>query len=197
MIALPTPNQDGSYSFKAAMTVDADGANGADGSGRAAYGPHGTNPLDYLANAGQPGNWWGIAVDGHGNPIVQGANDPAPGYYISTTSYERPEYPKTNPSRYLDSATEFFIVVPSHWRREVPGVVLGCKAVVRDEETGTEIEGLVGDFGPRSHIGEASMAFASGFGLNPDPKSGGTEHARFTYTFFPDVPAGGYELKPA
>jgi len=184
------------------MSVDADGANGANGSGRAAYGPAGTKPLDYLANAGGPGNWWGIVTDRNGNPIIQGPDDPAPGYYISTTSYQRSHdgegnpLPKSAPYRYLDSATELFIVVPSHWRSAAPGVVLGCKATVTDNETGTTIEGVVGDFGPRSHLGEASMAYASAFGLNPNPKNGGTEEERFTYAFFPDVPAEGYELQP-
>lgn len=193
---LPNPNHDGGYSFIAGMSVDADGANGADRSARGAYGPRGTNPLDFLANAGGPGNWWGVVTDIHGNPVVQGADDPAPGYYISTTSYQRSDRAKTDPSRYLDSATERFIVVPSHWRSIVPGVVLGCKAVVSDTETGEEIEGVVGDFGPRSHLGEASIAFAAAFNLNPNPKNGGTEVERFTYTFYPDVPAEGYELQP-
>lgn len=37
------------------------------------------------ANAGRPDNWWGI-VTRHGEPVIQGANDPAPGCYVSTTS---------------------------------------------------------------------------------------------------------------
>lgn len=201
-IPAPKPNDDGSYSFIAGMTVDADGANGADGSGRAAYGPRGTQPLDFLANAGGPGNWWGVVTDRHGNPIVQGPDDPAPGYFISTTSYQRREdaegnpMPLTSPHRYLDSAVERFIVVPSHWRSQLSGVVLGCRALVLDNQTGESLEGVVGDFGPRSHIGEASIAFAAAFGLNANPKTGGTDRPRFTYTFFPDVPADGYELQP-
>jgi hypothetical protein len=200
---LPPQNPDGSYSFTAGMAVDADGANGADGSGRAAYGPPGTRPLDYLANAGSGrGNWWGVVMDSHGNPVVQGPQDPAPGYFISTTSYQRSvdgegqPLPRTSVYRYLDSATEFFIVVPSHWRSLARGVVLGCKATITDTETDKSIDGLVGDFGPRSHLGEASIAYASEFGLNANPKTGGTEQERFLYTFWPDVPADGYELQP-
>ncbi len=200
---VPPQNPDGSYSFAAGMAVDADGANGADKSGRAAYGPHG-HPLDFLANAGTGrGNWWALACDEHGDPYVQGSDDPAPGYFVSTTSFQWKAFddgqpiPRSNPARYLDSATEFFIVVPSHWRGLIPGVVLGCKAIVTDNQTGESQEGLVGDFGPRSHLGEASIAYAARFGLNPDPKTGGTERERFTYTFFPDVPAQNYELQPA
>jgi hypothetical protein len=193
---LPPLNYDGSYTFLAGMTIDADGANGHDGSGRAAYGPPGTDPLDHLANAGHEGNWWGI-VTVAGRPVVQHAGDPAPGYYISTTSYQREGMAITDPARYLDSACEMFIVLPNHWRMQAAGIVLGCRAVVHDSETGREIECIVGDFGPRSHLGEASIALAKAFGINADPKTGGVEEHRFCYTFFPGSSRTGYELQPA
>ena len=49
----------------------------ADGSPRA-YGPEGCSPepLDYLGNAGYPGNWWGITTDKYGNPYVQQDSSP-------------------------------------------------------------------------------------------------------------------------
>ena len=193
---LPPLNYDGSYTFLAGMTIDADGANGHDGSGRGAYGPPGTDPLDYLANAGHEGDWWGI-VTVAGRPVVQHAGDPAPGYYISTTSYQREGLAITDPARYLDSACEMFIVLPNHWRMQAAGIVLGCRAVVHDSETGREIECIVGDFGPRSHLGEASIALAKAFGINADPKTGGVEEHRFCYTFFPGSSRTGYELQPA
>lgn len=194
-IPLPKQNKDGSYTFVAGMAIDADGANGHDGSGRAAYGPNGTNPLDYLANAGHKGNWWGIVTQ-NGGLVIQNSSDPAEGYYISTTSYQRKEFQKTDPDRYLDSAIERFIVIPNHWRKLARGVVLGCRATVRDSQTGLEFECIVGDFGPQNHLGEASMALAEAFGINADPKCGGVEAKRFTYTFFPDSTLSGYELQP-
>jgi len=193
---LPPLNYDGSYTFLAGMTIDADGANGHDGSGRGAYGPPGTDPLDHLANAGHEGNWWGI-VTVAGRPVVQHAGNPAPGYYISTTSYQREGLAITDPARYLDSATEMFIVLPSHWRMQAAGIVLGCRAVVHDSLTGREAECIVGDFGPRNHLGEGSIALAKFFGLNADPKTGGVEEHRFCYTFFPGSSRTGYELQPA
>lgn len=193
---LPPVNADGSYTFVAGMTIDADGANGHDGSGRAAYGPPGTQPLDYLANAGHEGNWWGI-VTVNGRPVVQHDGDPAPGYYVSTTSYQWEGFAITDPARYLDSAIELFIVVPNHWRRLMPGIVLGCRATVHDSLTGREVVCIVGDFGPRNHIGEGSIALAKFFGLNADPKRGGVQSERFTYTFYPGVSLDGYELQPA
>lgn len=195
-IPLPTQNKDGSYTFVAKMAIDADGANGHDGSGRAAYGPNGTNPLDYLANAGEEGNWWGIVTQ-DGVPVIQDSTDPAMGYYISTTSYQRKLFHKIDPDRYLDSATENFIVVPSHWRMAIKGVVLGCKAEVKNLKTGKIVIGIVGDFGPRRKLGEASMAIAKALGVNPDPKKGGDENKIYQYTIYPDISIKGYELQPA
>jgi len=196
MIPVPKQNKNGSYTFVAGMAIDADGANGHDGSGRAAYGPKGTNPLDYLANAGKEGNWWGI-VTKNGIPVIQKRRDPAEGYYISTTSYQRKPFCDTDPDRYLDSATENFIVVPSHWRSEIKGVVLGCKAEVKNTKTGKVVVGIVGDFGPKTKLGEASMAIAKALGVNPDPKTGGDENKIYQYTIYPDISIDGYELQPA
>jgi len=196
-ISIPPTNDDGSISFRAGMTIDADGANGHDGSGRAAYGPSGTNPLDYLANAGHAGNWWGIATDADGEPYIQKDYDLAPGYYISTTSYQHSGKEKRDPNRYLDSAVDRFIVVPSHWRTEISGVVLGCAAKVYDPKTGRTCDAIVGDFGPTTHLGEASMAVAAALGFNSNPKSGTAGCDRqLVYTIYPGIPGFGYELKP-
>ena len=68
-----------------------------------------------------------------GNPFIQTANDPAPGAYISTTSYQfrfdsnSDALTPDNPDRYLDAAGVPFIVVPGAFIRGVPGIVLGCK----------------------------------------------------------------------
>jgi Fungal chitosanase of glycosyl hydrolase group 75 len=68
---------------KGKLGIDADGSPHA-------YHPNGSPPgLDYLANAGKPGNWYGIVTDNQkasGNPVVQGSSDPAPGFYISSTA---------------------------------------------------------------------------------------------------------------
>lgn len=196
MIPVPKQNKDGSYTFVAGITIDADGANGHDGSGRAAYGPAGTNPLDYLANAGHEGNWWGVVTQG-GIPVIQNSTDPAEGYYISTTSYQRTEFHRLDPDRYLDSALEPFIVVPSHWRMAIKGVVLGCRAEVTNTLTKKTMSGVVGDFGPKDKLGEASMAMAKALGVNSNPKTGGDERKIYEYTIYPDSPAKGYKLQPA
>lgn len=172
------------------LTVDADGS-------PRCYGPAGTKPMDYLANAGHPGNWWGIVVDERGFPAVQKEGDPCPGYYISTTSYQRAPFHHNDPRRYLDSETIRFIVVPAPLRKMVGPVVLGCRATVHDAVTGKECECVVGDFGPSTHLGEGSIAVAQFFGVNSGPKSGGTDERRFIYTIYPGVAAEGFELQPA
>ncbi len=67
------------------MAIDADGANGQTG-GVPVYAPKGYTPapLDFLANAGGPGNWFGVVTDTNasdGRPVKQKDGDPAPGAY--------------------------------------------------------------------------------------------------------------------
>ena len=191
-IPLPIRSSDGSYEFKAAMAIDGDGANGA--SSAPVYAPAGftPSPLDFLANAGAPGNWYGIITDdgeASGEPIRQGQRDPAPGAFISATTYEYAGYDRTDPNRYVDANAVPYFVIPSHWRAEAVGVVLGCRGTIMDIDTGAILECVVGDLGPRGHAGEASIAVARFFGVPSSPKNGGTDEARFLYTFFPDIPA--------
>jgi hypothetical protein len=187
------------------MMIDADGANGQTG-GVPVYAPKGFTPapLDFLANAGGPGNWFGVVTDTgdeDGTPVKQEANDPSPGAYISATSYRWPNRSRINPAAYVDAASVPYIVLPSHWRKEAIGVVLGCKATVEDTKTGKILKAAgVLDFGPKAKLGEASIACAQFFGVPSSPKSGGTSEKRFIYTFFPGVPAviNGvtYQLQP-
>jgi hypothetical protein len=187
------------------MQIDGDGSNGQTG-GVPVYGPPGytPEPLDFLANAGGPGNWFGVVTDtgaANGNPIEQAANGPAPGAFVSATSYRWPSRARIDPLAYVDAASVPYIVLPSHWRKLAVGVVLGCKATVEDTQTGKILNAAgVMDFGPKAKLGEASIACANFFGIPSSPKSGGTSKKRFIYTFFPGVPAviNGvtYQLQP-
>jgi len=205
-IPLPTRNSDGSYTTApAGMTIDGDGANGQTG-GVPVYAPAGftPEPLDFLANAGKPGNWFGVVTDTgkrDGNPVEQTATGPAPGAFVSATSYRWPTLARTDPLAYVDAASIPYIVLPSHWRQLAVGVVLGCKATVKDLKTGKVLDAAgVLDFGPKSKLGEASIACAKFFGIPSSPKNGGTPEKRFVYTFFPGVAAviNGitYQLQP-
>ena len=205
-IPLPQQNDDGSYTTPpAGMEIDADGANGQTG-GVPVYAPQGFTPapLDFLANAGGPGNWFGVVTDTgeeDGTPVKQDTSGPAPGAFVSATSYRWPTLARIDPLAYVDAASVPYIVLPSHWRQEAIGVVLGCKATVEDTKTGKVLEAAgVLDFGPRTKLGEASVACAKFFGVDPSAKDGGTSEKRFIYTFFPGIPAviNGvtYQLQP-
>ena len=70
----------------------------ADGSPRA-YHRDPKLGLDFLGNAGSAGRWWGIVIDSKAEPVVQGENDPAPGYYISQTALQDRTKAPTDPRR--------------------------------------------------------------------------------------------------
>lgn len=184
---------DGSVHYVGELTIDADGCPHA-------YGPEGTEPLDYLANAGYPGNWWGVVTTSQGVPYVQKGSDakkaPWPGYYLSTTAYLVAGYEKYDARRYVDSEFVPFAVVPGGVRMSIPEKFMGCKVIVTDMKTDKELECACCDVGPSSHLGEASMAAAEYFGLNPDPKVGGSsDRSRWHYRFFAGVASKEYPLQ--
>ena len=171
---------DGSAVFyTAGMAIDADGA-------YRAYHP-GSKGLDYLANGGKPGNWWALVTDNgrpSGNPVVQGPNDPAPGFYISTTSLEDSAFDRKNPRRYVDSESIPYIVLPGG---KLGGAKLGDFALLINLKNKSQVAAIVADSGPAAKLGEASIA-ASAALLGPgrgNPKNGGTEDKIIRYIVFP------------
>jgi hypothetical protein len=175
------------------MTVDADGS-------PRAYGPEPPNGLDWLANAGYEGNWWGIATDSgdyDGNPVIQKEGDPYPGYYVSTTAYVHAGFKHTDHKRYLDSEHVLFSVVPGSVRNATRGICKGCKCRITDKKKKLGVLYCgIGDIGPSDHLGEASMAVCKHFHLSPDPKQGGSSDAeRFQYEIWPGVAAEGFVLQ--
>jgi hypothetical protein len=172
----------------------------ADGSPRC-YGPSGCSPapLDYLGNAGYPGNWWGVVTDSYGNPIVQKKGNPPkhpyPSLYVSCTAYGFPEYPEEDCRHWVDAEKVHFSVIPSSVRMAVPPKFLGCRALIIDKKNSRELECVCAEIGPSTHMGEASMLVCKYFGLNPDPKAGGSnDKKRWLYRFFPGDPADGWNL---
>lgn len=173
---------DGRVHFVAKAAIDADGA-------YRAYHPEKGKGLDALANAGKPGNWWGIVTDAKGKPFIQGPKDPAPGFYVSATAYEWKGFKEHDPKRYVDSETVPFVVVSPVIRRAAKGVVLGCKAIITNTVTGQWIEAVVADIGPRQKIGELSIAGAKAVGVDGNPRRGGTDKKIIHYQLFPGTPA--------
>src|SRR6478672_475871 len=96
----------GAYlSWSSGLAVDADGA-------PRAYHPDSRRGLDALATAGKPGNWWGVACDERGIPFLQGADDPAPGFYVSTTALQDSRFPVHSCRRYVNAEAIPYIVLP-------------------------------------------------------------------------------------
>ena len=188
-------DEDGSVSFTGEFTVNADGC-------PRCYGPKGCDPepYDWLANAGAGGRWWGVVTNPHGQPFPQKKGDidrwPFPGLYVSTTAYAHRDYDKYDCRRYVDSEIINYAVVPGSVRMAVRPRFLGCRVIISDSKTGRELVCVCADIGPARHLGEASMAAAEFFGLNPDPKKGGSsERKRWHYRFFPGEEVPGFTLQ--
>jgi len=143
------------------LATDADGAPNA-------YNPDDTG-IDYLANAGKPGNWWGIATDSKGTPYKQGvypigSYNPFPGFYVSTTSLVNPNFPAYDVRRYADATQIPFIVLPlSHGL----GAKLGDFGFAYNKNTGKSAFVTYADNGPGNKIGEGSVALTIALGGNP------------------------------
>ena len=166
--------------FRAKMAVDADGA-------PKAYNRDDTIALDFLANAGRPGNWWALVTGPNGKPLVQTANDPAPGYYVSTTSLTNPSFPREEPAHYVDASTIPFIVLPGgRYKNFTSGkpLRLGDLGVAYNRQNGQLCLAQFAETGPADKIGEGSVALASALGINPSPKKGGIATRDIVYTVF-------------
>ena len=164
------------------MIIDADGAYHA-------YHPDGKSGLDYLGDAGRPSNWWALVTDNgkaDGDPVTQTDADPAPGFYVSTTSLEDPNCDRKDPRRYVNAEAVNFIVLPG---RLGLGAKLGDFAVVIRAATGAYDHAVYADVGPASKIGEGSIALAATLGIPSSPKSGGIAHG-LVYIVFPDSAQG-------
>jgi hypothetical protein len=163
------------FFYEAGMTIDADGAPNA-------YHPDNLG-LDDLANAGSPGNWQGLAKDEDGEPIIQGPDDPFPGYYVSMTALADRSKPFDDPTRYVDASKVPFIVLPGQTARQL-GARPGDFAVVFNQRNGKSSYAIFGDVGPSDRIGEGSMALAENLGVRSDARNGGARRG-ILYLVFP------------
>jgi len=144
------------------LAIDADGA-------PTAYHPTSSRGLDNLENAGRPGDWYGLACDVTGVPVIQGSHDPAPGYYVSTTALVDRRFVSSSPHRYVDANKVPFLAIPPDLK--ALGVRLGDVALV--EYQGRSSPAIVADVGPRGHLGEGSIALARALGIPESPRNGG------------------------
>lgn len=172
------------FFFEAGMTIDVDGS-------PRAYHPQKGKGLDLLGNAGKQGRWWGLATDNgkmSGTPVIQKMSDPAPGFYVSTTSLCDKSKGLADPARYVDAESIPFIVLP---RSHGSDALTGDLGVVINLKTQQHVGVIFADIGPKGHLGEASMAAARAIGIDDNPRSGG-QADRVFYLVFP----GSGDRKP-
>ena len=159
--------------FKKGMAIDADGH-------PFAYHPDNTG-LDDLVHAGYPGNWWGIATDdasAGGTPVLQQAEDPAPGYYLTTTSLIDHRFSYHDPRRYVDAAKVPYFVLPDRFKENI---ALGAIAWIHNQYNGRSCFAIFADVGP--DIGEGSMCLATRLGIDDNPRSGGVDDGILYFIF--------------
>lgn len=172
------------YYYKSGMTIDADGSPHA-------YHPISDKGLDNLSAAGYEGNWWGLATEGgnrYGAPLVQKAGDPAPGFYISTTSLFDSSLPESNPRRFVDAETIPYISIPNSLT-EKKLVKVGDIAVVYNFDNEKLAYAEIGDVGNDYHAGEGSMALAKLLDIDSNPRNGGKGDG-VAYLIFPKSGTG-------
>jgi hypothetical protein len=176
----------GAVGFVGRFTIDADGHPNA-------YHPADTG-LDALAAAGGPGNWWALATDKQdcgeqGVPVVQGASDPAPGYYVARTSMTNPAVRNCRLQRnYVHSGEIPYVAISPVISRVSGGNGgKGRLGIVVDLENGKRGFALHADQAPSSGIGEGSMRLARTLGLDDNPRIGGTGQRRFAFILFPST----------
>lgn len=160
------------FFFLSGMTIDADGAPNA-------YHPDNIG-LDDLINAGTPDHWDGIMTNGEGQPIVQGQNDPYPGYYVSCTSLSDRTKAASDPTRYVDATKIPYVVLPG-WVANQGGARLGDFAYVVNLANGKSSYAIFADVGT---LGEGSVALADNLGIWSNAREGG-RRGGILYLVFP------------
>lgn len=125
------------------MDVDVDGAPNA-------YGPPGTQALDNLLDAHYLNRAdkeiVGYLVDENDHPILQGPDDPFPGYYISQTAFtDIDNQNERDPRRYVDARNINYVVRGKVAQRR--GVKVGDFVSVYSKRTHKSVFAIVGDTG--------------------------------------------------
>jgi hypothetical protein len=134
------------------MDVDVDGAPNA-------YGPSGKRTLDVLINAHYlehaDQKIVGYLLDNRQRPILQGPEDPFPGYYISQTAFvDASNHNERDPRGYVDARKINYVVRGDEARRR--GVKVGDFVAVYSQKTQKAVFAIVGDTGNPSG-GEGSL----------------------------------------
>lgn len=130
-----------------------------------------------------------MATDGGGAPRIQGATDPKPSYFVSTTVLKQPGQDRRTPQARLDSNTVPFSLIAGPWQT-TGGPGLGYF--------------LIGGIGPRNKLGEGPVALDQALGNDPFVMRFGVLRARqdiggrdVVYVLFPSSAQRGQPLDAA
>lgn len=155
------------FFFETGIGVDVDGAPNA-------YAPNNAIALDYLANAGHPGNWWGVITDNQGRPIVQHLGPPSQpmtGYYISTTSLFDAAFAEDDVRRYVDATRIPYLALPPAYLAET-GLQIGDLALVINTQNGKFCFAIFADTKYHPVLSEVSARVVDRLGTYGNPKGG-------------------------
>ncbi len=170
------------------MKIDVDGAPNA-------YGPPGKLTLDYELNAHEYAKPNGEIVGyitqpdpqnpSRRIPVVQGPNDPYPGYYISRTGFcDVHNSNELDPRRYVDASKINYIVLGD--RAFNNQVRLGDFVAVYSVTQKVRVFGIVGDAGNTTGE-EGSLALLQALGYPfKDGKAGEVENPEIVVRHFPE-----------
>jgi len=164
------------------MDVDVDGAPNA-------YGPADKETLDtlldahYLNRADEP--IVGYLTDESGRPILQGPNDPFPGYYISQTAFsDIQNRNERDPRRYVDARNVNYVVRGNAAKRR--GVKVGDFVAVYSKRTQKSAFAIVGDTGnPTGDEGSLHLLQDLGYPFH-DGISDSVEKREIVIRFYPN-----------
>jgi hypothetical protein len=164
------------------MDVDVDGAPDA-------YGPRGKPALDVLQDAHSLNRLdqkiVGYLTDEHNRPLLQGPNDPFPGYYISQTAFaDMDNQNERDPRRYLDARHINYVVRGDLARRR--GVKVGDFVSVYSKRTHKAVFAIVGDTGnPTGDEGSLHLLQNLGYPFH-DGKNDSVEKPEIIIRFYPN-----------
>jgi hypothetical protein len=161
------------------MAIDLDGAPNA-------YGPPDTHPLYNELNAhdkktGEIAGY--LTKSDRRTPVLQGPNDPFPGYYVSTTKFVDKSNPKkSDPRKYVDASKINYVV----WGKFAiaNGAMPGDFVAVYSKKTGKSVFGIIGDSGNPSGA-EGSMALLKALNYPVKNKNSGVDEKEIVIRYFP------------
>jgi hypothetical protein len=164
------------------MDVDVDGAPNA-------YGPSNMQTLDILLDAHYLNRAdkkiVGYLIDKDGNPVLQGPDDPFPGYYISQTAFsDIVNRNERDPRSYVDARHINYVVRGDAARRR--GVKVGDFVSVYSKRTHKSVFAIVGDTGnPTGNEGSLHLLQDLGYPFH-DGKNDSVEKPEIVIRFYPN-----------